>query len=161
MFLKLFARFKDGRYGLGDTGIVGIKFKHEEGPASYFQGEVRIVFGGHFFLTFAHERLALVFQADFDEYMGGDLQTCKSGACTRVKLADSEMSKPPSHVRARRGLDRGACRYDGDVWQWCEPSTDRSKHFNPQCAEVDAQMEKYDVHYQDEYIKRWGARRRQ
>ncbi len=70
------------------------------------------------------------------------------------------MSEPPSRVPAR-GLDHGASRYDGDCWQWCEPSTDRSKHFNPKWTEVDAQMEKYEVYYQDEYIKKWGSRRRQ
>ncbi len=58
-------------------------------------------------------------------------------------------------------MDYGACRYHGDVWQRCEPSADRSKHFNPQWTEVDAQTEKYDVHYQDEYMKKRGSRRRQ
>ncbi len=51
-------------------------------------------------------------------------------------------------------------RYDAEVWQWLEPPTDRSKHFNPQWAEVDMQMERYGFYYQDEYIKRWGERRR-
>ncbi len=92
--------------------------------------------------------------------MGVDLQQWNRGACYRVKLANQEMLKPPSHVRAHRGLDHSIHRCDGDVCQWCEASTERSKHFNPQRAEVDAQMEKYDVHYQDEYVKKWGGRKR-
>ncbi len=71
MFLKRFGRLKDERYDAGHTSIVGIKFNYKEEPDKYVQGEVRIVFGGHVFLTFAHEWLALVFQAEFDRYMGG------------------------------------------------------------------------------------------
>ena len=74
MFLRHVARFKCGRYDFGHAGIVGIKFNYKEEPDKYAQGEVWIVFGGHVLLTFAHEWLALMFQADFDGYMGGDLQ---------------------------------------------------------------------------------------
>ncbi len=31
MFLRLFARFNDGRYDVGHTGIVGIEFNYKEG----------------------------------------------------------------------------------------------------------------------------------
>ena len=120
-----------------------------------------IVSRGNVFLTFAHEWLAQLFQADFDGHMGRDLKQWNRGACARVKLANTEMSKPPADVRARRGLDHGAPRFDADVWQSCDPPSDRSAHLQPQWAEVDMQMDRYMVYYQDEYIKRWGARERQ
>ncbi len=104
--------------------------------------------------------LALLFQDDFDGYMGGDMQEWNRGARTRVKLASSEMSRPPAHVQARRGPDCGLPRYEAEVWTPCPPTTERSRYFTPQWAELDHLMDRYDVHYYDEYVAKWGAKRR-
>ncbi len=123
--------------------MVGIKLIYETRKDKHVLGGTRLVWNGNVYLTFAHERLALMSQADFDGCMGKGLQQWNRGACTRVKLADTEMSKPSAHTRARRGLDYGTPRYDADadLWQSVDPPTDRSKHFDPQWKELDMQME--------------------
>ena len=77
-----------------------IKFNYKVEEDKYVEGGSRTASCGNPFLAFAHEWLAQLFQADFDGYMGGDLQQWNRGARTRVKLLNTEMSKPPSHVRA-------------------------------------------------------------
>ncbi len=37
MFLRRFARFKDGRYDFGHVGIVGIKFNYEGEPGKHIR----------------------------------------------------------------------------------------------------------------------------
>ncbi len=136
--MNRFGRFKDGRYDFGRFGIVGIKLNCKEEQDNHIEDGIRLVSCRHVFLSFARE-WQLLFEAQFDGYTGRVLRQSNRGACTRVKLANMEMSKPPAHVRARRGLDHGVPRYDADVWQWYPP-TDRGAHFQPQGAEVDMQM---------------------
>ncbi len=47
-----------------------------------------------------------------------------------------------------------------EVWTPCPPAIERSRHFVPQWNELDHLMETYDVHYYDEYVAKWGDRRR-
>ncbi len=107
-----------------------IKFNYKE-HADRRGGSTRIVSSGTVFVTIAHELLAMLFKADFDAYMCGDMQQWEKGACTRVHLANEEMNKLPAHVSAKRGLDHGCPRCDGDVWRYIEPSTDRAKEVEP------------------------------
>ena len=118
----------------------------------------RLVSDGKVFLTFVREWLAMVFQADSDGYVGGDWQQWRLNACTRVTLANMEMNKLPSHVRARRSLDHGCPRYDEEVWQFSEPSTERAKEFNPKWSKVDQELSEADAHYLDEWQKKHGRR---
>ncbi len=105
-----------GRYEWGHFGVVGVKFKYETREDKYILGGTKLASIGDVLLTFAREWLALMFQADFDGYVGGDLQKWKRGTRTRVRFANAEMSKPPAHIRARCGLDYGQLRYDADAW---------------------------------------------
>ncbi len=77
LFLVRFPRFTGERCDWGHFGIVGIKFNYETRDARYILGGTRLVSSGNVLLTFAREWLALTCQADFDGYMGGDLQQWK------------------------------------------------------------------------------------
>jgi hypothetical protein len=72
--LDRFGRFKDGRYDFGHFGVVGIKFSYKTEEDKFMLGGTSLASCGNLFITFAHEWLALLFQADFDGYVGGDLQ---------------------------------------------------------------------------------------
>ncbi len=55
----------------------------------------------------------------------------RRNAFTRVQFANVEMNKLPSHVSAGRGLDYGCPRYDEEIWQPSEPSTDEAAESSP------------------------------
>ncbi len=97
-----------------------------------------------------------MFNADFEGYVGGDLQQWYREKCTRAHLANSEMNKPRAQVRARRGLDYGQPRYDADVWDYLEPTTDKAKEFMPRWEQLDQIMLENGVWYQDDYQKKCG-----
>ncbi len=68
------------------------------------------------------------------------------------------MNKLPARVRARRGFDYGCPRYDGDVWKYVEPSTERAKEFEPVWSQLDQEMAELEVHYFDEWVDKRGRR---
>ncbi len=41
-------------------------------------------------------------------------------------------------------MDYGQSRYDGEVWQWLDPPTERSNHFGPEYKELDNQKERFE-----------------
>jgi hypothetical protein len=110
LFLERSGRFKDSRYQSGHFGIVRIKFNYKEHSSRH--GSITLVSNDTVFVTFVHEWLAMLFQADLDGYMGGDLQRWRRYAFNLVQLANVEMNKLRSHVRARRCQDRGCPRWD-------------------------------------------------
>ena len=137
------------------SGSCGIKLNYKKHVDK--DGPTRWVSNGTVFLTFVPEWLAMLFkEADFDGHLGGDLQQWTRSACTLVQLANAEMNKLPSHVRARRGLDYGCLRYDGDVCKFQEPSTERAKEFDPKWIKLDLEMSEAGVYYLDEWQERQG-----
>ncbi len=158
--MERFGRFRDRRYGWNHPGIVGIKFNYREkypkGSSKGDFAEPEMVFEGKVFVTFTSEALAILFCADFDGYMGGDWIQLAKGAYTRTTMADRELCKPPSHVRARRGLAHGQPRFDEDAWECCPPTARLAEDFDPQGDRVDKELERAGAWYYDEWKKaRW------
>ncbi len=116
-FWRGFGRLTEIRYPCGHFGIVSIQLNYKEHWSKH--GSTRLVSDGKVILTFTHEWLAILFQAD-----------------RRVQLASVEMMKPPSHVRAKRGLDYGCPRCDEDVWQPMDPPITNASVFKPGWIEV-------------------------
>ena len=75
-----------------------------------------------------------------------------------VRRKQREMTKAPSHIRARRGNWYGAPRYDEEVWQCLEPMAERAKDFNPKWEELNKEMKRCGVEYYDEYLDKFGRR---
>ena len=160
--MERFGRFRDRRFGWKHSGIVAIKFNYREKyPKGCGKGDgedPEMVFEVKVFVTFATEALAILFCTDFDGYMGGDWIQLSKGAYTRASIAEREMSKPPSYVRARRGLSRGQPRFDEDVWECCGPSTYLAERFDPKWEQVDQELDRCQAWYFEDWrrTRRFG-----
>ena len=164
--MERFCRFKGRTCNWGHAGIVGIQFIYLEQSRMYNREnrqaheapadgdrEVVHVFHGKVFICFLNEHLADLFQSQFDGWYGGDLQQYERFQYTRVRGNIEEMYKPVSTHRLRVGGGAGTSRFDDDVWRFVEPSTSRSKAFNPHWEELDRRLRDTGA----EYTKRVGG----
>ncbi len=110
-------------------------------------------------MTFVHERLAMLLQADFDGCMAGYRIQHLKGGFRRAYLAKQGTMRHPVSVCARRGLARGQTRNEEEVWSSCEPSIDYAEQYEPKWMELDEKMAEQEAYYHDDYVRRFSKGR--